>query len=106
MNREHVDVFRSPDQFGYGIRFGVEKGDVMYVAKPSEMEQHIPGEVIPSVFDINSNGAQELMDQLWSLGFRPKAIREHENKELMQAKSDHLHDLRVLMGERCAVKLV
>jgi len=106
MKTQIIEIIRSDHHFGFAVRFAMDVGDQRYVADPATMRSHIEGEIIPNVFELNPNSMQALADQLWDLGFRPKRIVEGEKDEIMKARMEHLHDLRVLMGERCAVKLV
>lgn len=47
---------------------------------------------LPPGFGLSREGVQELMDEMWSLGFRPSSAVSEEG--VRQAMSGHLDDLR------------
>ncbi len=55
------------------------------------------------VLDMSEDSAQELFNQLWSLGFRP--VSEDGNVGMLQATQDHLSDMRKIVSEKLKVIL-
>ncbi len=69
----------------------VRHGDVTYVAGLDTVTQE-SGMEPPEPLRISEEAAQSLMDDLWHEGFRPKDVKF--SSEALQAKDDHLQDMR------------
>lgn len=70
-------------------------GDKQFVGAPLTINEAGTGEYIPETFQLTENQTQELFNELWQLGFRPKDGTG--NGGHIQALKDHLEDMRKLV---------
>jgi hypothetical protein len=90
-------VSASPIEFDtIDIRVGAqdEQSRQFFAAGPLTMCPKTPGQLIDPCMSLSREAARELMDQLWTVGIRPKEFKETSDAGVIAALQDHLADLR------------
>lgn len=103
--RPRVEVFTEYSLLSASYRFwlGVTgvKG-VQSVAQPLVMSEVEEGREVKPTFELDPTRTQELFNQLWNAGFRPKDGTGSVGQ--LQATEDHLNDMRKIVFFNMGIK--
>jgi hypothetical protein len=76
-----LEALHNPFAFGVYFRIGrtgTENPDkVVEVAKPLEFQEYIPGQMLDPAFELDSNEADIVINELWRCGYRPTGLRDY-----------------------------
>lgn len=83
--------------FDYGLFAYATSGDgANFIAQPLVLTRHEEGAVVHPTMMIGPDSAQSLMNELWSIGVRP---RDMAGASYIASVSDHLRDMqKIAMG--------
>lgn len=81
-----------------------ERGNVARVPKDIEWRTLEPNEQPPrdSIIDLPSECGQQLIDQLWQMGYRPNVGVSSTGQD--EAQKDHINDFRMILFSLLAVE--
>lgn len=106
---EKIRVGRSDATFGYDFVFYREETQVgshskVYTLEDPQMVEYKPGKILKPFLNMQKETVQQLMDELWNLGFRPK--EQQFTSEQIKAIDSHLQDMRAIVASKIGVELV
>ena len=96
------DLHRMGCHMTFGMRHEDGRVDAVTELKFEPIES---GMVVPldAIFQLPDELGQTMIDELWQAGFRPSQAPVGEGRA--QAMTEHLKDLRALLGKQMKVKL-
>jgi hypothetical protein len=86
-----IRVMKSPWSFGVDVL--IKQGN--NVVSDITFREYNGGEIVNPTFNLNTNNAQRLMDELWIAGFRPS--EGSGSAGALKATEKHLEDMRSLV---------
>jgi hypothetical protein len=104
--RNRLSVSRHPWSSHVGFVLFARQGDRMVYS--TDIVMHTPedprggGETIDPTFSLAPEETQELMDELWQLGFRPS--EGSGSAGALAATQKHLEDMRKIVFEHLGIK--
>jgi len=106
--KEILRVDRPFDRFGYNFYLWREETIVgesskIYILDEPPMKEHQKHETVRPFMNISEETVQQLMDELWRLGFKPK--EQQYTTEQIKALDSHLQDMRAIVSKKIEVEL-
>ena len=100
---EDIKIFAQRANFSRHIEIGIMTADGKSVAQPLTMVPHDAHMYTQPAFRLPHDAAQNLIDDLWRMGFRPSDGTGNAGQ--LAATQAHLNDMRALAFKKLAVDI-
>jgi len=94
--------FNAPGMIAFAVYGSDASSPKFSAAQPAVFQDQAIGESVPTLFSLDIEACQELMDQLWGVGCRPSDIG---GAGQMKSLSNHLEDMRAIAFKKTGVEM-
>jgi hypothetical protein len=104
MKNEKLGLLVNKNPWSWGVDFAYVRqiGNVVQYAEPLTIKTAPEGGAIAPCFELDEMSVQQLFDDLWRIGYRPKCGEGSEGH--LGATNRHLEDMRKLVFEHTVQK--